>query len=88
MLNRGQVQHEDQRDEIKHRDCDMDKGESGDRQSLEVDMKMKEMYKDISKKQDQNCILMENETMLSHEDNQGEHMHIWLMRRLADSQKC
>jgi len=66
----------------------MDKGESGDRQSLEVDMKMKEMYKDISKKQDQNCILMENETMLSHEDNQGEHMHIWLMRRLADSQKC
>ena len=26
LLNRGQVQYEDQRDEVKHRDCDMDKG--------------------------------------------------------------
>ena len=30
-----------------------------------------EMYRDISRKQDQNCILMNSEAMLSHEDNQG-----------------
>jgi hypothetical protein len=55
-------------------------GKAGDRQSLEVVMKMeeeKEMYKDILKGKDQNCILMENEAMLSHEDNQGRtHAHL------------
>ena len=29
------------------------------------------MYKYISRRQDQNCILMNNEVMLSHEGNQG-----------------
>lgn len=38
---------------------------------------MKEMYKDISMRQDQNFILMENDTMLSREDNQGgAHAHL------------
>ena len=30
-----------------------------------------EIYKDISRRQDQNCILMNSEAMLCHEDNQG-----------------
>ena len=50
-------------------------GKAGDRQSLEVVMKMeeeKEMNKDIL-----NCILMENEAMVSHEDSQGRtHTHL------------
>lgn len=86
LVNRGQVQHEDQRYEDKQRDCDIDKGESGNRKSLEVVLKMKEMYKDISKRQDQNCVLMENETMLSHENNQGgAHAHLDNKERLANS---
>jgi len=55
-------------------------GKASDRQSLEAIMKMeeeKEMNKDNFRGQDQNCILMENETMLSHEYNQGRtHAHL------------
>ena len=36
-----------------------------------------EMYKDISRIQDQNCIMMNSDSMLSHEDNLEEHSHIF-----------
>ena len=46
-----------------------------------------EMYKDISRIQDQNCIMMNSDSMLSDEDNQGgalTHFYNMIVDRQAE----